>query len=88
MAKPTLPTYTDTLSQALEAIESVCVTAKGSAFKDKDAWDNHWMYGGIPYETTKTGNFELVNNKGKRKYLTVTLYRTQGGRYEVIAYVS
>lgn len=89
MATAFLPPYTETLSEAVDAIEKFCVTAKNYVFADREAWLNHWTFcGGIPYETMNSKIFEIRSPKNRAKFLVVNLYRMPSGRYEVNAYVS
>lgn len=89
MAKPQMPVYTERLDQAIEAVEQFKVIAHGHTFCDRDAWLNFWTFsGGIAYETDKGRSFPLTAKNGAAKYLHVTLYRMQSGRYEITAYVS
>ncbi len=87
MAKNTLPTYTETLGAALDAIREH-FTGRGFTFLDTERLSSHFD-GGIAYETYKAGVFELGKvNRAKTYFLSVNLYRMPSGRYELVAYVS
>lgn len=87
MAKTALPTYTETLGEALDAIRAH-FTDKGFTFCDPERFSSHWD-GGISYETYKAGMFKLAKvGKVKPYFLQVTLYRMPSGRYEIVAYTN
>jgi len=91
MAKTSLPVHTETLAEALEAVE-IHFTAQGFNFgEDWVSLSNPFLTGGIPYQTTKAHTFQGTRQKGKAlrvSYLHVSLYRMESGRYELTAYVS
>ena len=92
----TSPFY-DRLDQALDAVEEyiiknqVQVDTKEHPSSEVDQFGirEPFMFGGIPYGTTKNADYKLLAYKGKptRKYLHLNITRMDTGRYEMNAYV-
>ena len=83
----TLAPYHQTLSAALEAANDY-LAATGAVLNDS-AISEEFAYGGVPYGTSKEAHARLIAYKGKPtgKYAHVTVWRSEGGIYEVNAYV-
>lgn len=85
--KPRVPSHTETLGEALRAIDEVLVQGNGYEFADRQDWDPFWD-GGLAYGATKTRSVELIvpGKPRTKRFLTASIYRMESGRYEVVAY--
>lgn len=79
--------YHDTLSEALDTVEKFCA-ASGAV--PEPGWRDRYGAGfSLNYGETfgKSFPLESLNGKKTRKWLSITLYRLETGRYELNTYV-
>jgi len=81
-------TYFETLSEALDAVRTR--VAKKGFTVDEDAMFTQFGTGGIGYGETKRANIPLLKNGifDKRRSVTIAIYRMDGGKYELTAYLN
>jgi hypothetical protein len=83
-------TYFSTLSGALEKANDNLLARGFELTEDgkNDLW-RQFCIGGISYEESKTGSFEIAKNgKVQRKAQTISIYRMGSGTYELTDYVN
>lgn len=94
--KQKIESYFDTMTQAVDAAQDDLDSADAVPMAGNAAFmaSPHWTQqifdaGHLAYGTTRAHHFELLTLKGKqtRKWFHVTLYRTDGGRYEMVSYI-
>lgn len=81
----------ESLSKALDAVEQYLAETNSTLDPEENESVNEpYMYGGISYETTKEAHYKLSTYKGKKtkKYLHVSIYRTDNGLYELTRYIN
>ena len=89
--------YVDTLGEAIHSIEEYVVKNSDQLYPDEHPTSESdpfgvrepFLYGSISYEETKKADYKLMTYRGKptKKYLHVTIYRMDSGKYEVTIYV-
>lgn len=85
---PVRPYLHETLAQAVSTIQEDRVET-GEVVPIESIEEKWAMCGGVPYGTYKSISFELEFYKGKatKKYLHMTVWRHDSGRYEINSYV-
>ena len=93
-----IDTHFERLEQALTAVETYLTQNNivlDPSEHQKDEADptgvrGPFMYGGINYGETKDKHYKILSIKERptRKYLHISIYRMETGRYELTFYVS
>lgn len=79
------------LSKALDAVEQYLAETNSTLdTEENESVQEPYFYGGISYNTTKDAHYKLATYKGKKtkKYLHVSIYRTENGLYELTRYIN
>jgi len=87
-AKYDYETYHDRLDQALDEVNKFIETNK-IVLAEPDSIQKAFQFGGVNYGETKDAHAQItsINLKPTKKYLHVTLYRIESGRYELTIYI-
>jgi hypothetical protein len=90
MLKSVKSPYYQTLAGAIEATKSEMLS-RGLSFTNEslEYFEEAFVYGGIGYDETKRGSFNVEKNgKLQKKCWQVIIYRMGSGRYELTDYLN